>query len=390
MGKTIYELATQHDVWLAAQRRLTVSTLVKSLRTLCHIAPPLAYDMWVHLFPLLWHVLPDTARDSVGVTMQNLLTHEYHTDQASVRPNNVRALVTGISKCVPWTAGPQPTLLYHLAKTHNLWHAAIAMLKTQAVRADQTRAENKQDAAAAVAASASSKRGGANLAADKYLDGRIDPIQDAMADLYTRLGEMDTWFGHWRLRSKLQLSATALAYEQHGLWDKAQTQYENVMQTSIPPPPHGIRDAEFQLWETHWITCSEKLGNHELLLKYGEETKNLDLMLKSAWKLKSWKKLKDTLRRAQAQREPSFDLYLAKAYMSIATADEVDIKNIEKVCMEGTQLALKTWAELPTAVSQSHIPILEAAQRFVELQESADLYRGSLSLPCRICSLAGG
>lgn len=59
------------------------------------------------------------------------------------------------------------------------------------------------------------------------------------------------------------------------------------MESALPPNPHpGVRDAEFQLWETHWTRCNEQLGNYETLVRYAEETKDVDLMLRSAWKLK--------------------------------------------------------------------------------------------------------
>jgi transformation/transcription domain-associated protein len=106
-------------------------------------------------------------------------------------------------------------------------------------------------------------------------------------------------------------------------------------------------------------------------VQYADETKDVDLMLKSAWKLKSWKKLKETVRKAQTQREPSFDLELAKAYHMIATSDEINVAAIEKICEDATGLALRQWRSLPAIVSHSHIPILEASQRFVELQVSA-------------------
>lgn len=117
------------------------------------------------LFPLLWHVLEDKAKYSLAVTMQQLLSLEFHTDQAHTRPNNVRALVTGISRCTQWTVGPEPTLLYHLAQKHNLWHTAIALLRIQAMRAEASRAERR----------------GRTDKDDR--DGCIDPIQDAIMDL---------------------------------------------------------------------------------------------------------------------------------------------------------------------------------------------------------------
>lgn len=192
---------------------------------------------------------------------------------------------------------------------------------------------------------------------------------------YIKLGETDTWFGLWRLRAKLQPTAQALAFEQQAYWEQAQENYERVMESALPPHPHpGVRDAEFKLWETHWTLCNVQLGNYESLVHYADETKDVDLMLRSAWKLRSWKKLKETVRKAQSQREPSFDLELSKAYHMIATSEEINVAAIEKICEDATALALRQWRSLPTIVSHSHVPILEASQRFVELQVGRCLF----------------
>ena len=75
----------------------------------------------------------------------------------------------------------------------------------------------------------------------------------------------------------------------------------------------------------------------------------------------AWKKLRDTVKRVHAQREPSFDMEFAKAYHMIATSEEVNVAMIEKIYEDATALALREWRSLPDIVSHSHIPILEAS-----------------------------
>ena len=335
-----------HETFLTSLRRMSAEQILVPLRTLCYVSNELAYSMWVSVFPLVWQVLDNEARQSVGGCLQHLLAQDYHTEQTMVRPNNIHAILTGMLRAsfVQPIPSPPPALLFHLAKTHNLWHTGIAMLRTKGRESDS--------------------RG------EKMSDGKIDPIQDAVGDLYLHLGEIDTWFGLWRLRSKLSQSAKALAYEQQGYWEEAQHQYEYAMQTAVQ---HGMRDAEFRLWEHHWILCGERLGQHDLLVKYGDEAKNHDVILNSAWKLKSWKKLKDMVKRLSIQRDPNYRLNIAQMYLTIAGNEEQNVAAIEKSCGEAVQLALKAWASLPSIVSHSHVPILEAAQRLVELRESASL-----------------
>jgi hypothetical protein len=75
----------------------------------------------------------------------------------------------------------------------------------------------------------------------------------------------------------------------------------------------------------------------------------------------AWKKLRDTVKRVHAQREPSFDMEFAKAYHMIATSEEVNVQLVEKIYEDATALALREWRSLPDIVSHSHIPILEVS-----------------------------
>eukprot|EP00039_Didymoeca_costata_P006397 m.89801 g.89801 ORF g.89801 m.89801 type:complete len:910 (+) comp13242_c0_seq1:1-2730(+) len=258
LARKAYEVFDEHENFLAMLRNITGESIIVPLRALCHVSCDLAYSLWVNTFPLFWQCIDEEERMSVGACLLQLLGQDYHTEQAHVRPNNVHALLTGFNRCVHPMPGPAPPLLYHLAKTHNLWHTGIAILRAQGLKLESH--------------------------GDKVVDGKIDPIQDAMGDLYLHLGEVDTWFGLWRLRAKLTGSAKALAYEQQGFWEQAQIQYEDAMKQAVM---HGVRDAEFRLWEDHWIKCAERLGQFDILLKFGDDTKNQDVMVKAAWKLKN-------------------------------------------------------------------------------------------------------
>ena len=37
------------------------------------------------------------------------------------------------------------------------------------------------------------------------------------------------------------------------------------------------REAEHRLWEERWIACTAQLGQHEVLLRVADETRNADL-----------------------------------------------------------------------------------------------------------------
>lgn len=55
---------------------------------------------------------------------------------------------------------------------------------------------------------------------------------DSLCELYSLLKEEDMWAGLWQKRSKYPETNTAIAYEQHGFFEQAQTAYEQVMFSS--------------------------------------------------------------------------------------------------------------------------------------------------------------
>ena len=79
-----------------------------------------------------------------------------------------------------------------------------------------------------------------------------------------------------------------------GYWESAQDCFEEAM-NSAQQQSITLRDAEFQVWEEHWIDCSIKLGQFDNLFKFADEMKHHDLMLLTSYRLKNWKKMKEIL-----------------------------------------------------------------------------------------------
>ena len=76
--------------------------------------------------------------------------------------------------------------------------------------------------------------------------------------------------------------------------EHAQQYYEHLM-TNASPAPNSSREVEYRLWEERWLHCTTQLGQQEVLMRVADETKNADLTVQAAWRLRSWKKLKETL-----------------------------------------------------------------------------------------------
>lgn len=357
---------TRQEHFLSGLRDMTAGDLVLALRTMCSLSAQLAYDMWVEVFPLVWQLLDPGETQALTPSLQCLLQQDYLQDQALLRPSNVHALVTGIAHC--GNAGPvlSVQLLHHLATTHNLWHTATAMIVQQEARS------------------------AARPTAVKPQAGKPDPLKDALADLYQRLNEPDTWYGQWRLRGKLPETTRALAWEQQGNWEEAQQGFERIVQQTQQQGA-ALREAEFKLWEEHWIQCSERLGQHDLLYKFAEDTKNQELMADTAWKLRKWKHARDAVARLEQQRDAHWRLRILKAYTLVSSAaEDFDAAAVTRLCDEAGQLALQEWMTLPTTVCAAHVPLLQAFQALVELHESSQLLLALNPAAAASGGLAGG
>ncbi|EDQ87449.1 uncharacterized protein MONBRDRAFT_10012 [Monosiga brevicollis MX1] len=337
------QIVEHHGRFLHTMRSLSLRGLTKSLRSLGHLKPTAAQALWMDLFPLMWPLLKAEEKKVLAASLDQLLQNPFHVDQALVRPSNVKALLVGISRCANPSLSLSVQLLHHLAMTHNLWHTCIHMIGAQISRTDQR---------------------------DQSTAGKLDPARDALADLYLQLNERDTWYGQWRLRAKLTETSRALGWEQQAFWEQAQGAYEAAVQKTQQKGGE-LREAEFQLWEEHWIDCTRRLGQHDLLLKLAEENHNRDLMVESAWKLRKWRVAKDALDKLGNHQEANMRSKLHKAIVLMSSNDALDPQAVVGLYEDAVRLGLQDWVRFPEIVGAAHVPLLQQYQRLVEVQESS-------------------
>ena len=67
-------------------REITTASILNPLRVLGYVSHELAYNMWIGIFPLLWHVLEERGRHSIAITLQQLLAQDFHSDQVILVP----------------------------------------------------------------------------------------------------------------------------------------------------------------------------------------------------------------------------------------------------------------------------------------------------------------
>lgn len=327
-----------------------ISSFVRPMQRMLFLDPQVAHDTWVSIFPAAWACLTRREQAEVNQHMDSLLIKDYHIKQAELRPNVIQTLLAGILACSPPMTLP-PHLVKYLAKTYGAWHIAAEML--------QSSLNHVRD------------------------DERIvrDTVYDSLAEIYAELSEDDLFYGLWRRRSMFLETNTALSYEQCGMWEQASTVYE-IAQTKTRSGLLPFSEAEFCLWEDHWMLAAEKLQQWDTLYELAKSESNNELMLESAWRIKDWAENKDSLEEQINQlsdvatpRRRVFEAFIALLKMPAALDKNTEFTRILEDAM---QLSLRKWISLPPHLSAAHVPLLQHFQQFVELQEAVQIF-GSLS-----------
>ena len=323
-----------------------VKDFLEPLCQLQHVDDETAYDIWVKLFPLCWSSLSREERMDLEKGMITLLTREYHQRQVSRRPNVIQALLEGTTRAKPRFKIP-PHVLKFLSRTYNAWYTALVSLEESAV--------NPVIDTPAVRES--------NL--------------DALVEVYAGLQEDDLFYGTWRRRCKFVETNAALSYEQHGMWDKAQQLYEAAQikaRTGTVPFSQG----EYLLWEDHWMLCAQKLQQWEILSEFAKHENFNDLLLEAAWRnYEAWngetnrEQLDSMIKSVSDAPTPRRTFF--QAFMSLLKfhTKQDTAAEFNHICDEAIQLSIRKWHQLPTRITNAHIPILQNFQQLVELHDAS-------------------
>ncbi|OBZ70424.1 Transcription-associated protein 1 [Grifola frondosa] len=265
-GRLIYILGVQSWEALADQNWmfLALHLLLGSVDADLNLSPTrkgsleihAVHDTWVSVFAAAWPGL--SRREQVDVThhMIALLSKEYLIKQAELRPNVIQTLLAGIHACSPPMTLP-PHLVKYLAKTFGAWHIAAEILESSLrhVREDEILVR--------------------------------DTVYDSLAEIYAELAEDDIFYGLWRRRALFPETNAGISFEQCGMWDQASNIYEHA-QSKTRAGLLPFSEAEFCLWEDHWMLSAEKLQNWETLYDLANSEGNNELLLESAWRIKDW------------------------------------------------------------------------------------------------------
>ena len=347
----ITEVIQKHQVFLKELQDFDTNNAVTSTRYLQYLDDDVASKLWANLFPMCWSVLSATEKHDMIKVIINLLARDYHNKQAELRPNVIQALLTGIAN-IPQGIPLPPHLVKYLGKTHNAWHTAIEILQQSATNG-RISESSKDD------------------------QSNHERVLDSLSDLYSSLDEQDMFYGLWKRRSTYAETNIAVSCEQAGMWPQAQTMYENA-QVKARSGVSPFSESEYMLWEDHWILCSQKLQQWDILADLARHDNNTPLLLNCAWRLSDWAADREGLEQTVAQtlETPSPRLKVFEAFLSLIKTQTVENRMVDftRICEEGVQMSLRKWFSLPSIVSQSHLPLLHTFQQFLELHEASQVF----------------
>ncbi|KAJ7276442.1 hypothetical protein B0H12DRAFT_1227571 [Mycena haematopus] len=333
--------------------RPTTQSVVQPMQRLLFLDPQAAHDTWISVFPAAWASLSRREQNDITQYMINLLSRDYHIKQADMRPNVIQTLLTGIQACSPPMILP-PHLVKYLAKTFGAWYVALEILGTSL--------DHIKD--------------------DEHTVREY--VFDSLADVYAELAEDDMFYGLWRHRCLHLDTNIALAFEQNGMWEQASNAYE-IAQSKARNGTIPFSEAEFCLWEDHWILAAEKLQQWDILQELAKSEGNQELMLECAWRTAQWVEQKDALEEqiSQLPEVPTPRRRVFEAFIALLKMPAALEKNLEftRILEDAMQLSLRKWVALPPQLSPAHVPLLQHFQQFVELQEAVQIFAWRERLP---------
>lgn len=346
------ELLVEHSEFLSSIAHLEAGNMFGSLSQLEHLDVDFSELLWAELFPHAWSALPRKDRQEIAKAMTVQLSKEFHLRQVDRRPNVVHTLLLGISRCEPLISLP-PHLVKYLAKTFNSWYIGLDLLE----------------------------RSASQLRIEEPFIGLQESTLDALTETYAALSEDDMFYGLWRVRCKYPETNAAISYEQNGMWDKAQQLYEQA-QVKARSGTVPFLEPEYTLWEDHWILCAQKLQQWDVLTDLAKQEGYSDLLLECAWRISDWTSDREPLEASirSLMDIPTPRRYTFEAFMTLQKTQtkQDSVQEFQKICDEGMQLSLRKWHQLPDTICQTHVPLLQSFQQYVELQEASQIY-GSLA-----------
>ena len=309
--------------------------------------PQLTRSLWMDAFPQLWARLTPEQQGDMTAEVTALVSKEDLCSAVS-KPHPIRTILETFVRC----ANPPKLPPYLLAKTaqwFGAWHACILLLSR----------EDRDDG------------------------------QDVLLDLHRKLGLTDQFYGLARRGAQLGESVIALSLGHDSRIPEEQAVLESFQQRALNGQVPYV-DAEYSLWEREWAECARRMQQWDLLAEVAKTDDDAFLQLEALWRLGDWSS-PEVLQNAHGlvksihKQHPHAHGLKLKIYEGILLLGQIgDLADrasiFQTYAEEAWALALREWKALPEPVGPAHLPVLEAFQALIELQEAFSIF-ANLALP---------
>ncbi|KAI5799270.1 hypothetical protein DFH27DRAFT_653555 [Peziza echinospora] len=343
------EFMAKHKQFCRSVGDVKAGDILEPLAQLQHLDANVGHKTWLSFFPLCWSALGKEDRTELTRGIISLLSKEWHHRQMDKRPNVIQSLLAGIENLSPKLTLP-PHLVKFLSRTFDAWYSAFNLLEEIAIKPPIDSAAVRES----------------NL--------------DALAELYAGISEEDMFYGLWRRRCQYLETNAALSFEQNGMWDRAQQMYETA-QIKARTGALPFSQSEYMLWEDHWVLCAQKLQQWEILSDFAKVENYNDLLLECAWRLvENWtgpdaERVDQTVKSLMDAPTPRRHYFAAfMALQKVQAKTEVP-GEFSRLCDEAIQLSLRKWHNLPSRITNAHIPLLQNFQMLIELHDANMIYQ---------------
>lgn len=360
------KLISRQAEFLEASRKIKTEQMLVATSQLCHMDTQLAEKVWLECFPRLWSVLDEGQQQALEREIIQFLSSGTHVIQKDCHPSALNTFVEALSQCQPPIYLP-PDLMTYLGKAHNLWHRMTLMLEQMAleqpIKTETSPFEYRDP--------------------DINGDSEQSTVNDKLSHMYQCLCEEDLWAGLWQKHAKYAETNIAIAYEQMGFFEEAQSTYDAAMtkfkQDSTTGPTTSEMVSEILLWENHWIRCAKELNQWDILLDYAQSSreKNSFLTMESAWRVPDWNLMKQALLKVEqtCPKQYGYKVNLYRGYLAILNQEEQHLGNVERFVEMASMLCMREWRRMPPIISHIHLPILQVSQQIMELQEASQIHQ---------------
>ncbi|XP_012223234.1 transformation/transcription domain-associated protein isoform X2 [Linepithema humile] len=368
---SLAQMISKQGRFMEEAKKVKTEQLLLATAQLCHMDTKLAERVWLDIFPRIWAILEESYLNAMMAEVPPFVASGAHVIQKDCHPSALGTFLEALAHCNPPVAIAPPVMKY-LGKSHNFWHRTTLLLEQMAFENDNQTVKKRYE-----------------WYELEKVDGpgRHYEVMDMLSEMYSMLCEEDMWSGLWQKRpAHYKETLHAIALEQQGFFEQAQGAYEVCLSkfrqdyASGPAPYHVNK--EMLLWERHWERTTKELNQWEMGLELGEHKnyKSPLLVLESAWRIPNWPVMKDALTQVEhnCPREMAWKINLYRGFLALCNSEDQHLNAVDRYVELASGLCMREWRRLPHIVSHVHLPLLQAAQQIMELQEALQIHQGLL------------